>query len=311
MERKKTFPYKRRNKVDHSLLNTFSETYKLRLEEQLRNRVTQLKAPKIIKDSMLYSLEAGGKRIRPLLLFASLDAFNQSPEKGLLPACAVEMIHTYSLIHDDLPSMDNDDFRRGKLTNHKVYGDAIATLAGDALLTYSFQLITECDEEEVPAAMKLRLIRELSSAAGAEGMVGGQVADMEGENKALLLEELEYIHHHKTGMLLAFSAVAGAIIAGASEATIAQFRKFAHHLGLAFQIRDDILDIEGSMEKIGKAVGSDVNNQKSTYPSLLSMKGAKEALAKEISEAKKILKATGLKTNLLEELTDLVATRDH
>lgn len=297
--------------MDYSLLNTFSETYKSRLEEQLRQRINQLKAPKMIKDSMLYSLEAGGKRIRPLLLFASLDAFNHRPEKGLLPACAVEMIHTYSLIHDDLPSMDDDDYRRGKLTNHKVFGEAIATLAGDALLTYSFQLITECDEDEIPAVMKLRLISELSSAAGAEGMVGGQVADMEGENKNLSLEELEYIHHHKTGMLLAFSAVAGAIIAGASETTIAQFRNFAHHLGLAFQIRDDILDIEGSMEKIGKAVGSDVNNQKSTYPSLLSMEGAKEALAKEISEAKKILKATGLKTTLLEELTDLVATRDH
>lgn len=295
--------------MDGSLLANFSHKYKQLLENELHKSVNELNAPHVIKEAMLYSLEAGGKRIRPLLLFASLDAFNERPDKGLQAACAVEMIHTYSLIHDDLPSMDNDDYRRGKPTNHKVFGDGFAILAGDALLTYSFQLITESDD--ISAETKLRLIRELAIAAGAEGMVGGQVADIEGENKELSLEELAYIHHHKTGKLLAFSAVAGAILGGASEETTEQFRKFAHHLGLAFQIRDDILDIEGDMEKIGKSVGSDVHNHKSTYPSLLSMEGAKEALAKEIMEAKIALKSTALKTTLLEELTDLIATRDH
>lgn len=294
-----------------TLLTPFSNKYKALLENQLRTSVERLKAPAVIKEAMHYSLEAGGKRIRPLLLFASLDAFNIPPEKGILTACAVEMIHTYSLIHDDLPSMDNDDLRRGRPTNHKVFGDAFAILAGDALLTYSFQLITETDEADADPKTKLQLIRELAIAAGAEGMVGGQVADIEGENKNLSLEELEYIHHHKTGNLLSFSAVAGAIIAGASDETIEQFRTFAFHLGLAFQIRDDILDIEGSEEKIGKPVGSDAYNHKSTYPALLTMEGAKEALSKEISLAKNLLKETGLNTKLLEELTDLVATRDH
>lgn len=297
--------------MEHSFFTSFSNKYKQLLEEQLERSINQIQAPAIIKEAMLYSLEAGGKRIRPLLLFASLDAFNERPEKGLFTACAIEMIHTYSLIHDDLPSMDNDDLRRGRPTNHKVFGDAFAILAGDALLTYSFQLIADTTESDANASQKLQLIRELALAAGAEGMVGGQVADIEGEDKNLTLEELEYIHHHKTGKLLAYSAVAGAILAGASEETISQFRTFAHHLGLAFQIRDDILDIEGSEDRIGKPVGSDAYNHKSTYPALLSMEGAKRALEKEISLAKNSLKATGLNTALLEELTDLVATRDH
>ncbi|RTR35216.1 polyprenyl synthetase family protein [Robertmurraya yapensis] len=309
MERKKTFPFKRRNKVERSLLNSFSHKYKELLEQQLRTSVTEMNAPSIIKEAMLYSLEAGGKRIRPLLLFATVNAFGEQAEKGLMTAAAVEMIHTYSLIHDDLPSMDNDDLRRGRPTNHKVFGDAFAILAGDALLTYGFQLIT--DSKNVDAETKIRLIRELAIAAGAEGMVGGQVADMNGENKVLTLEELEYIHNHKTGKLLAFCAVAGAILSGASDDIIEKFRAFALHLGLAFQIRDDILDLEGQEEKLGKPVGSDEHNHKSTYPALLTMDGAKHTLEKEIEAAKSLLKATSVNTQLLEELTDLVATRDH
>jgi geranylgeranyl diphosphate synthase, type II len=311
MERKKIFPYKRRNNVDNSLLTPFFKKYKELLENQLRTSVEHLNAPSVIKEAMLYSLEAGGKRIRPMLLLATIDSFGEKAEKGLLTAAAVEMIHTYSLIHDDLPSMDNDDLRRGRPTNHKVFGDATAILAGDALLTYSFQLVTETAASDADAETKLKLIRELSIAAGAEGMVGGQVADMNGENKALSLEELEYIHNHKTGKLLAFCAVAGAILAGAEDAIVEKFRTFAHHLGLAFQIRDDILDLEGNEETIGKPVGSDEHNHKSTYPALLTMEGAKEALDREIDLAKTLLKETGLKIALLEELTDLVAKRDH
>ncbi|MEK4147380.1 polyprenyl synthetase family protein [Robertmurraya sp. FSL W8-0741] len=285
------------------------QKHKELLEQQLRTSVMQMKAPEIIKESMLYSLEAGGKRIRPMLLFATIDAFGDKVEKGLLTAAAIEMVHTYSLIHDDLPSMDNDDLRRGRPTNHKVYGDAFAILAGDALLTYSFQLIAET--AEVGAETKLKLIRELSVAAGAEGMVGGQVADISGENRRLTLDELEYIHIHKTGKLLAFSAVAGALLAGAPTAIVEQFRKFAHHLGLAFQIRDDILDLEGNEQKLGKRTGSDTFNHKSTYPALLTMNGAKKALVQEIAKAQGILQETGLNTGLLMELTDLVANRDH
>lgn len=292
-------------------LHSFSAAHKALLNNQLQESVRNLNAPEVIKESMLYSLEAGGKRIRPLLLFATLEAFGEKIEKGILTAAAIEMIHTYSLIHDDLPSMDDDDLRRGKPTNHKVYGEAYAVLAGDALLTYSFQLIAEIPNELTTAEVKLKLIQELAKASGAEGMVGGQVADINGEGKALTLEELEYIHVHKTGKLLTFSVVAGALLAQASPEQIESLSLFAYHLGLAFQIQDDILDLEGSEEKTGKPIGSDEQKQKSTYPALLTLSGAKEALKKHTNLAKEALKETGLNTGILEEITDLIANRDH
>jgi geranylgeranyl diphosphate synthase, type II len=292
-------------------LNAFAKEHKVMLENYLRASIERMEAPSIIKESMLYSLEAGGKRIRPLLLFATLHAFGHDSKKGLNTAAAIEMVHTYSLIHDDLPSMDNDDLRRGKPTNHKVFGEAFAILAGDALLTYSFQMICETPDEYAAADIKLNLIRELSKAAGAEGMVGGQAADIEGEGKQLDLTELEYIHHHKTGKLLAYSVLAGALLARANDEQIKNLSKFAFHLGLAFQIRDDILDLEGEEDVIGKPVGSDTNNHKSTYPSLLTMEGAKDALLDHIGKAKAYLKSTSLSTSLLEEITELVAARDH
>ncbi|WP_090638448.1 polyprenyl synthetase family protein [Neobacillus massiliamazoniensis] len=291
------------------MLDAFARKYKQLLEAELRTLVDQLEAPSVIKDAMHYSLEAGGKRIRPLLVFATLDAFGVDPQKGLLAAAAIEMVHTYSLIHDDLPSMDNDDLRRGKPTNHKVFGEAVAILAGDALLTYSFEVMGKIPEED-PSTTK-KLVIELAKAAGTEGMVGGQVADMEGEHKALTLEELEYIHIHKTGKLLGFSVLAGAIIAKATPSQIESLSAFAHHLGLAFQIQDDILDVIGNQDLIGKPVGSDTTNHKSTYPGLLSLEGAKEALKTQINLAKENLQKVGLNTDLLMELTDLVAARDH
>ncbi|MBS4215729.1 polyprenyl synthetase family protein [Bacillus sp. FJAT-49825] len=260
---------------------------------------------------MIYSLEAGGKRIRPLLVFATIDAFGMDPKKGLSAAAAIEMIHTYSLIHDDLPSMDNDDLRRGKPTNHKVFGDAVATLAGDALLTYSFEVLGNIPNDSITAETRLKLIVEMAKAAGTEGMVGGQVADMEGEGKSLTLQELEYIHIHKTGKLLGFSVLAGALIAGANQSQIESLSAFAHHLGLAFQIQDDILDVVGNEQEIGKRVGSDTTNSKSTYPKLLSLDGAKAALREQTHRAKANLAKTGLNTTLLMEITDLVASRNH
>ncbi|WP_264738513.1 polyprenyl synthetase family protein [Cytobacillus firmus] len=292
-------------------LSSFSELHKQKLENHLKDYVNKLKAPPEIKESMLYSLEAGGKRIRPMLLFASLAAFGEDTSKGLWTAAAIEMVHTYSLIHDDLPSMDNDDLRRGKPTNHKVFGEAFAILAGDALLTYSFQTIAETPDEFASAETKLSLIKELSKASGAEGMVGGQAADIKGEGKQLGLEDLEYIHVHKTGKLLECSVVSGAILANASQETLQALSAFAYHLGLAFQIRDDILDLEGTEEIIGKPVGSDESKNKSTYPSLLTINGAKEALENHIRSAKEKLRGTGLQTELLEEITDLIANRDH
>lgn len=297
--------------MEAGLLNAFAQDYKQLLEEELQTLVERLNAPSVIKEAMQYSLKAGGKRIRPLLLFATLDAFGEDPKKGLLAASAIEMVHTYSLIHDDLPGMDNDDLRRGKPTNHKVFGEAIAILAGDALLTYSFEVIGKIPAEYATSETKLKLLIELAKAIGTEGMVGGQVADMEGENKVLSLEELEYIHIHKTGKLLGYSVLAGAWLAQANVDQLDNLASFAHHLGLAFQIQDDILDVVGSQEIIGKPVGSDTANHKSTYPQLLSLEGAKKALTEQIKLSKQFLRQTGLNTGLLLEITDLIATRNH
>ncbi|MEH7178675.1 polyprenyl synthetase family protein [Neobacillus vireti] len=297
--------------MNTNVLNAFTQEHKQLLESELQTLVEKLKAPPNIKKAMHYSLDAGGKRIRPLLVFATLAAFGKDPKIGLKAASAIEMIHTYSLIHDDLPSMDNDDLRRGKPTNHKVFGEAVAILAGDALLTFSFEVIGTIPNEIASNETKLKLVMEMAKAAGSEGMVGGQVADMEGEGKNLTLDELEYIHIHKTGALLKYSVIAGALLAEANQSQLENLSAFAHHLGLAFQIQDDILDIEGNPELLGKPVGSDTTNYKSTYPQLLSLEGAKQALQKQLELAKQYLEKTGLTTNLLHEIADLVASRDH
>lgn len=296
----------------HSVsLDSFTTKYKSLLEDRLRNAVAALETPENLSKAMLYSLEAGGKRIRPLLVFAVIDAFGKDPQQGLDAAAAIEMVHTYSLIHDDLPSMDDDDLRRGKPTNHMVFGEATAILAGDALLTLSFNMLADIPEESAAADVKLGLIRGLSAAAGAPGMVGGQVADMEGENKQLTLGQLEYIHINKTGKLLEYSIIAGAEIARATQELKEILSQFAYHIGLAFQIRDDILDLEGTEEMIGKPVGSDTVNEKSTYPALLGLDGAKTALDDHLQKAKDALSATGLKVDILMQITDLIGLRNH
>ncbi|MCS3483007.1 geranylgeranyl diphosphate synthase type II [Bacillus sp. JUb11] len=294
-----------------SNLNEFLTTRKQAIEDYLFTYVQELSIPEDLKSSMLYSLKAGGKRLRPVLVLALLNAYGKGEEDGIPVGCAVEMIHTYSLIHDDLPCMDDDDLRRGKPTNHKVYGEATAVLAGDALLTESFRLITSQLSDDVPADQKLRIIDELVTSAGAFGMVGGQFDDMEAEQKQISLSELESIHARKTGKLLTFSVVAGAILAGASDDEIEKLREFSYHIGIAFQIRDDILDLEGSEEKIGKRIGSDTANEKSTYPSLLTLSGAKEKLDEHITRAKEIVSNLELEQNLLHDLCDLIASRDH
>ncbi|WP_046173796.1 polyprenyl synthetase family protein [Domibacillus indicus] len=276
-------------------------------EPYMIEHVNAMQAPDILKEAMIYSLKAGGKRIRPMLLFAALETYGQKAEMGLDAACALEMIHTYSLIHDDLPAMDDDDLRRGKPTNHKVFGEATAILAGDALLTYAFEIIARSSHYSPDQCVQL--IRMLAFAAGPAGMVGGQVADMEGEKKALTLSELEYIHRHKTGRLLAFSVMAGALIGGADQEETELLEMYARHIGLAFQIRDDILDVEGTEEELGKPVGSDESNQKSTYPALLTMGGAKEKLAQELEEAFRALRLLKRPAPLLEAFADLIAKR--
>nr|WP_246055299.1 farnesyl diphosphate synthase [Pseudalkalibacillus caeni] len=289
--------------------SVFLEQKKSLIETKLHSYVKGLAVPDVLKESMLYSLTAGGKRLRPVMLLATMEALGAGSENGIPVACAIEMIHTYSLVHDDLPAMDNDDLRRGKPTNHRVYGEAMAILAGDALLTYSFQIVAE--SESIPVDKKAELIALLAKAAGPEGMVGGQAADLEGEDKTLSLEELEYIHHHKTGKLLVYSIIAGALLANATDTQLDHLKQFASHLGLAFQIRDDILDVEGDQEKLGKLPGSDQSNKKSTYPQLLTMEGAKRKLDFHVNEAVNELKSAGVEDTQLKAIADFIIKRDH
>ncbi|HBG06825.1 MAG: polyprenyl synthetase [Geobacteraceae bacterium GWC2_58_44] len=232
--------------------------------------------PAALHGSMRYSIFAGGKRVRPVLLLAACEAVGGDPERALPAACAMEMIHTYSLIHDDLPAMDDDDFRRGNATNHKVYGEATAILAGDALLTEAFILLSRAEVGGDPAA-RLRVIHEIAHAAGSRGMVGGQMVDMESEGKGEIdLALLSYIHTHKTGALIRASVRAGAILGGAGERELAALTRYGDTTGLAFQIADDILDVEGTTEQLGKDAGSDQARGKATYPALVGLEASKQ-----------------------------------
>ena len=280
------------------------------VEEKLVSYANELQCPNVLREAMAYSLEAGGKRLRPLLLFATLQAFGKERNLGVGAACALEMIHTYSLVHDDLPCMDDDDLRRGKPTNHKVFGEAMAVLAGDGLLTYAFQVIMAYEQKKF-LPKKVRLVLELAKAAGPEGMVGGQVADMEAEGKRLTIDELEYIHKHKTGKLLEFAVLAGAILSDATEEQEEKLLTFAKYIGLAFQIRDDILDVEGTEEEIGKPIGSDLSNEKSTYTTLFTVDRAKDILEETIAEAKGAISSLQLQDEYLLSICDLIAKRNN
>ncbi len=290
--------------VQHNEMNTTDlAIMREKINKQLEALILRLKAPKILIEAMAYSLSAGGKRIRPILLLTTLEAFGKKMDKGLNVACAIELLHTYSLIHDDLPAMDDDDFRRGKPTNHKVFGEANAILAGDALLTYSFELISSIDEPHVTNEMKIELIQRLAKAAGAEGMVGGQTEDLIAENDpSLTVEKLENIHYNKTGKLIIYSIAAGAILAGATEEQLTQLEQFGYHLGIAFQIKDDILDVEGDSKKMGKPVGSDQLNEKSTYPALLTMEGAKRKLTDHLQHSLRYLEKAKINHDKLKQL---------
>ena len=258
--------------------------------------------------SMEYSLTAGGKRLRPILLMAAADAAGGRGEDYLTSACAVEMIHTYSLIHDDLPAMDDDDYRRGKLTNHKVYGAGLATLAGDALLTMAFELLAR--QQGVPAETMLRVVREISEAVGANGMVGGQALDLASEGRRIDMDTLRRMHMAKTGALFRASVRSGAILGGADEAQLAALTEYAEAFGLAFQITDDILDVTGDAAAIGKPVGSDERNHKSTYVTLTSLEEAKRLAREAADRAHEALAPLGGKAAFLDELAEYLVTRD-
>lgn len=262
-------------------------------------------------EAMRYSLLGGGKRLRPALVIAAAELFGAPATQVIPAACAVEMIHTYSLIHDDLPSMDDDDLRRGRPTNHKVYGEGMATLAGDALLTLAFELLAE--QAEVPGVTSeqaLRAIREIAHGAGPAGMVAGQVEDMAWEGRGADLDQLRRIHRLKTGALFTASLRAGAILAGAGPADLDQLDRFAGHFGLAFQIQDDVLDVIGDAMKTGKGVGRDARHEKSTYVALLGLEGAQERARQEIDAAKGALALFGKRAETLRTLAEFVVARE-
>ena len=264
-------------------------------------------APRLV-ESILYSVHAGGKRIRPLLLLELLDAFHAPIlEAHFQVAAALEMIHTGSLIHDDLPAMDNDDYRRGQLTNHKKYGEDLAILAGDSLFLDAFGCVAEAD---LPASIRVQLIALLSDASGTAGMVAGQVLDMEGEGASLTLDQLQVIHANKTGRLLAYPFQAAGILLELEPAVATLLEEIGLHLGLAFQIRDDILDVTADFASLGKTPQKDLQAEKSTYPALLGLDGAQAYLDRELDACEDLLdrisnqvsfEGTGIK-NIIERL---------
>jgi geranylgeranyl diphosphate synthase type II len=263
--------------------------------------------PETIHRAMRYSLFAGGKRIRPILCIEAARAVSANCDGVTAAACSLELIHTYSLIHDDLPALDNDDYRRGKLTNHKVFGDAIAILAGDSLLTLAFQVLAQLD---APVDRKARLMTELSTAAGTVGgMIGGQVADLEGEGKPPDAQLLETIHRAKTGALLRASLRMGAIYAGASDAEYQALSCYGEHVGLAFQIVDDILDVEESSEALGKTAGKDAAQHKITFPAVYGLEASRQMAQEECRRAHAVLDPFGDRALRLHELADLIVHR--
>jgi len=271
----------------------------------------ELDWPQSIHKAMHYSLFAGGKRVRPALVLAACEAVGGAIETAMPAACALEMIHTYSLIHDDLPAMDNDDFRRGRPTNHKIFGEALAILAGDGLLTEAFKLIS--DRRFAPnldPAARLAVIHEIATCAGTCGMVGGQVVDMESEGKAACdLATVQYIHTHKTGALIKASVVSGALLGGADDAELSAMRRYGEAAGLAFQIADDILDIEGTTSQIGKDAGSDQVRGKATYPAVMGLAAAKQEAQFMMDEAMLALEPFGSAAEPLREIVHYIVER--
>jgi len=292
------------------------------LKTSLRDRQQRVEAaldasiqegyPEKIYQAMRYSLLAGGERLRPILCLATCELLGGTESMAMPTACALEMIHTMSLIHDDLPAMDNDDYRRGQLTNHKVYGEDVAILAGDALLTYAFEFVAT-QTRNVSADRTLRVIADLGRAVGAEGLVGGQIVDLASEGVAdVSLETLNYIHTHKTGALLRVSVTSGAVLAGADDAQVATLAQYADRIGLAFQIVDDVLDITATSEELGKSAGKDLAAQKATYPSIWGLEASKQQ-AQQLVEAAKasVLESFGSGAQPLVALSDFIVDRTH
>jgi geranylgeranyl diphosphate synthase, type II len=279
------------------------------LEHYLRNCLARcIDAPQELVQAIEYSLLAGGKRLRPTLLlecFEACDGPQTRRASALAAAGAMELIHTFSLVHDDLPAMDDDDLRRGRPTNHKVFGEAMAILAGDAMITMAFELIAaDASAEVVPA-----LITELARAAGPGGMIGGQVLDMAGQNQGLSLEQLQEVHRLKTGALLTASCRMGALAAGATQQQLGAMTRFGQHLGLAFQIIDDVLDVTATPQQLGKATRKDASRGKNTYPALLGLEQSREEGSRQLAAALEALTSFNDKSHTLAALARFVIER--
>ena len=274
----------------------------------LKTYFTASSSPSVLHEAMKYSLFAGGKRIRPILALASYEACGGDAKKIIPQAAALELIHTYSLIHDDLPAMDNDDLRRGKPTSHKMFGEAMAILAGDALLTEAFSMMTQTDMGIKPYSL-LKVVREVALAAGHIGMVGGQAQDIISEDAEPDSETLEFIHLHKTAALIKSSVRIGTILAGSRKIQLQALTRYGENTGLAFQIIDDVLDVEGSAEELGKSVGSDSRKKKMTYPSLYGIEGARKKANELISIAIDAIGIFSSEADPLREIAGYLAKR--
>lgn len=290
-------------------MKSYLDKMQKRVEEKLLGYLEEINYPPAMKEGMSYALLNGGKRLRPILHYMTLELLGQDINKGDAIASAIEMIHTYSLVHDDLPALDNDDYRRGKLTTHKVYGEANGILVGDALLTYAFYLAAD-KTKEVEADKLVKIIGLIGKYAGVQGMIGGQVVDIESEGKLVDLPTLQYIHTHKTGMMIRLPIEAAAVLAGLEGEKKEAIIRYADLIGLAFQIKDDLLDIEGTFEEIGKPVGSDLKLEKSTYPAIFGIEKTREMLHDKIKEAKIIIKKEFPENNkYFLELADYIGNR--
>lgn len=288
------------------MIKEYKEIIEKKLEEYFDERLKnpEYKLFKDVIESMKYTTCLGGKRLRGILCLEACKMFSDGYEAAIPASCALEMLHAQSLIHDDLPCMDNDDLRRGKPSNHKVYGEAIATLAGDALISFAPQIIIEKTPKTVSADKIVKLLYEYFLAAGAFGIVGGQTADIEAENSTekISIEHLKFIHKYKTGALFKASLLLGAIIGGADENQIEIIKNFGDKFGLAFQIKDDILDFTSTTEIMGKTVGKDENSNKSTYVTIFGLESAKEKLNNAIADCYGILNSNGLKSDVFEKI---------
>lgn len=290
-------------------LDAYLKTKSRLIQENLAELLSKKSLPQDnLYAAAQYSLMAGGKRLRPILTLATAESFGCDPKKTIRSACALELVHTYSLIHDDLPCMDNDDLRRGKPTLHKVFPEAIALLAGDFLLTYAFEIIAT--DSALSDSQKIKLIATLSQCAGGEGMIGGQVMDIEAENRSISLEEIENIHRNKTGAMIAASVIFGGIIADAAEEYLEVLKVYGYTIGLAFQIIDDILDVTQSEEILGKTAKSDIANNKSTYVTLLGLDESRAKAHSLLSTAKELLKGLPIDSELLERISAYIINRE-